>query len=141
MPPTILLVEDNPGDARLAKEALAEGNGSTQLFTVDDGAEALAYLERRAPYQNAIMPDLILLDLNLPRIDGREVLKYIKESESLRSIPVVVLTTSSSHEDIMNSYEQHANCYVTKPIELDEFFDTIHKIQSFWLHTAKLAKG
>lgn len=134
----ILLVEDNPGDARLTREALKEGKIKNNLHVVTDGAAALDFLRREGSHAGAPVPDLILLDLNLPRMDGREVLALIKEDEQLRRIPVVVLTTSEAEDDILRSYELHANCYVTKPVGLEQFLKVIRQIDSFWLEVVKL---
>ncbi len=118
-PIEILLVEDNPGDVRLTQEALTDGKVRNNMQVVEDGVEAVAFLRREGKYANASRPDLILLDLNLPKKDGREVLAEIKADEDLRRIPVVVLTTSKAEEDIFKAYDQHANCYITKPVDLD----------------------
>lgn len=134
----ILLVEDNPGDVRLTEEALREGKIKNRLFVVSDGVEALSYLRREGEYANSVMPDLILLDLNLPRMDGRQVLQNIKEDESLKSIPVVVLTTSDAEDDVLRSYNLHANCYITKPVDLDQFLTIVRSIENFWLSVVKL---
>jgi CheY-like chemotaxis protein len=135
----ILLVEDNPGDARLTLEAFKEGRVLNNIQVIGDGVEALAYLRRQGPnYRNAVQPDLILLDLNLPKMDGREVLEEIKADESLKRIPVVVLTTSAAEEDVARAYGSHANCYITKPVELDQFLSVIQSIDSFWLSLVKL---
>ena len=134
----ILLVEDNPGDVRLTEEVLKEAKIATRLNTVRDGEEAMAYVRREGPHAGASRPDLILLDLNLPRKDGREVLNELKADEELRRIPVIVLTTSMAEPDILMSYDLHANCYIHKPIEFEEFSNTIHAIQQFWLLTAQL---
>jgi chemotaxis family two-component system response regulator Rcp1 len=136
----ILLVEDNPGDVRLTVEALKEGKVLNRMSVAQDGVEALAFL-RRAPagrYAHAPRPDLILLDLNLPRMDGREVLNEIKQDANLRCIPVVILTTSQAEQDILESYELHANCYVTKPADLAQFMRVIQSIEDFWLTLVKL---
>ncbi len=137
-PIEILLVEDNPGDARLAKEALLDAKVHNNLHVVTDGLEALAFLNREAPYAEAPRPDLILLDLNLPRKDGREVLAYIKAEERFKRIPVVVLTTSEAEEDILKVYNLNANCYITKPVDLDQFIKVVRTIQDFWLTIVKL---
>lgn len=137
-PVNILLIEDNPGDVRLAQEAFREGNLHVQLEVVMDGLEAIKFLRKKAPYEEKITPDLILLDLNLPKKDGREVLSEIKEDTVLRRIPVVILTTSSAEQDILNSYNLHVNCYINKPVDFDRFFDIIQKIEDFWLRTAIL---
>jgi len=129
----ILLVEDNPGDARLTLEAFKEGKVLNHITVARDGVEALAYLRRQGPHSGAKTPDLILLDLNLPKKSGREVLAEIKEDEQLKSIPVVVLTTSADKEDIARAYSHHANCYVTKPVDLEQFLRAVHSIENFWL--------
>jgi chemotaxis family two-component system response regulator Rcp1 len=135
----ILLVEDNPGDARLTLEAFKEGKVLNNIRVMADGVEALAYLRREGPdYANAVQPDLILLDLNLPRKDGREVLAEIKADARLKKIPVVVLTTSADEEDVARAYGSHANCYITKPVDLDRFLSIVHSIDSFWLSLVKL---
>jgi CheY-like chemotaxis protein len=134
----ILLVEDNPGDARLTREAFKEGKVLNHLNVVGDGVQALAYLSKEGEYARAERPDLILLDLNLPKKDGREVLEEIKADPNLRRIPVVVLTTSEAEKDIVNSYELHANAYITKPVELDRFIDIVQSIENFWLTIVKL---
>ncbi len=134
----ILLIEDNPGDVRLAQEAFKEGNIDVNLEVVMDGLEAIRYLRKSPPYQTVITPDLILLDLNLPKKDGREVLGEIKNDVKLRCIPVVILTTSNAEQDILNSYNLHVNCYINKPVDFDRFFDIIQKIEDFWLRTAIL---
>jgi CheY-like chemotaxis protein len=138
IPVEILLVEDNPGDARLAREGLSECKISSNLHVVDDGVKAVAFLRRKGEYAKSPRPDLIVLDLNLPRKDGREVLREIKEDESLRVIPVVILTTSKAEEDILKSYSLHANCYVTKPLALQQFLDVIRSIEDFWFTIVKL---
>ena len=137
-PVDILLVEDNPGDARLAKEALVESKIKNNLFIVGDGEEALNFLFQQGAYINSPRPDLILLDLNLPKKDGREVLTEIKNNDNLKRIPVVILTTSSSEEDILKTYDLHANCYITKPLDLDQFVKVIKSIEDFWLTIVKL---
>ncbi len=129
----ILLVEDNPGDVRLTQEALKEAKVSNRMNVVTDGEEALHYLRRQDKFSNAVRPDLILLDLNLPKKDGREVLTEIKSDPNLRSIPVVVLTTSNAELDVVRAYDLHANCYVTKPVDLDQFLRVVREIESFWL--------
>ena len=129
----ILLVEDNPGDVRLTLEALREGKVKNNLFVARDGEEALAILRRQAPHAGAPRPDLILLDLNLPKKDGREVLAEIKADPELKCIPVVVLTTSKSEEDVLRSYELNANCYITKPVDLEQFIRVVRAIEDFWL--------
>ncbi len=137
-PIEILLVEDDPGDVRLTREALEEGKVRNTLTVARDGVEALEILRREGPHAKAPRPDVILLDLNLPRMDGREVLKAIKSDEKLRRIPVVVLTTSSAEEDVARSYDLQANCYVTKPIDLDQFMKVVKTIGEFWLEVARL---
>ena len=137
-PIEILLVEDNPGDARLAKEALKEAKVNNHLSVAKDGEEALEFLHRRGKHLEAPRPDLILLDLNLPRKDGREVLAEIKADAMLRRIPVVVLTTSQSEEDVTSVYNLSANCYVTKPADLEDYLKTIRCLEEFWLRVARL---
>jgi two-component system, chemotaxis family, response regulator Rcp1 len=134
----ILLVEDNPGDVRLTIEALKEGQVLHHLSVARDGVEALAFLRREGPHANAARPDLILLDLNLPRRDGREVLAEIKKDATLRRIPVVVLTTSKAQEDILRSYELHANSYIDKPVDLEQFISVVRALDAFWLSAARL---
>ena len=134
----ILLVEDNAGDARLTVEAFKEGRVLNNLTVVHDGVEALAYLRRQEPFADAVTPDLILLDLNLPRKDGRQVLAEIKADAQLMKIPVVVLTTSGAEDDIARAYASHANCYITKPVDLDQFLRVINSIETFWLSLVKL---
>jgi two-component system, chemotaxis family, response regulator Rcp1 len=137
-PIDILLVEDNQGDARLAEEALKESKVYNNLHTVSDGEEAIHFLNRIDGYTDAPRPDLILLDLNLPKKDGREVLEEIKSDDSLKSIPVVILTTSTAEHDILKSYNLHANCYISKPIDMDQFIKVVHAIESFWFTIVKL---
>lgn len=137
-PIDILLVEDNPGDVRLAKEALKESKVRNAIHVVGDGVEAMAFLRREGKYKDRSRPDLILLDLNLPKKDGREVLQEIKQDPELRRIPVVVLTVSSDEEDILKSYNLHANCYITKPINLNRFIKVVKSIENFWLTIVKL---
>jgi CheY-like chemotaxis protein len=132
-PIEILLVEDNPGDVRLTKEALKEAKVINNLTVLKDGEEALAYLRQQDHYANAKRPHLILLDLNLPKKDGRDVLAHIKADEALKRIPVVVLTTSQAEEDVLKSYSLHANCYITKPVDLDQFVRVVRSIEDFWL--------
>jgi CheY-like chemotaxis protein len=139
-PVDILLVEDNPGDARLMKEALAEAKIRNRLHLVADGVEALAYLRRQDPFAGAGRPDLILLDLNLPGKDGREVLAEIKGDQGLRRIPVVILTTSRAESDIARAYDLHANAYVTKPLDIEQFITVVKSIEEFWLTIVKLPK-
>ena len=133
VPAKILLVEDNPGDAELAREALKSSKFCNELFLVKDGIEALAFLRQEGEFRTVPRPDLILLDLNLPRKDGREVLKEIKGDSDLKTIPVVVLTTSKADEDIIRSYQLHANCYITKPLDLGQFFAVVKNIKEFWM--------
>ena len=137
-PVEILLVEDNAGDARLAQEALNEAKVSNRITWMKDGVEALAFLRGEGEYKGSIRPDVILLDLNLPKKDGREVLADIKEDEELRCIPVVVLTVSEAEEDILKSYNLHANCYIKKPLDLDQFLTVVRAIENFWLTIVKL---
>ena len=132
-PIDILLVEDNPGDADLAREALDGSKFHNQLHVVDDGEKAMAFLRRQGPYAAAPRPDLILLDLNLPRKDGREVLAEVKTDADLKRIPVVILTTSQAEADVLKTYNLGANCYVTKPIDLNQFLHVVQSIQNFWL--------
>jgi chemotaxis family two-component system response regulator Rcp1 len=139
-PIEVLLVEDSPGDVRLTKEAFKDAKVHINLHVASDGARAMAFLKREGEHSNAPRPDLILLDLNLPRKDGREVLAEIKESPTLKSIPVVVLTTSSSEADILRSYQLHANCYITKPVGLEGFLTVVKSIDSFWLSVVKLPR-
>lgn len=139
-PVEILLVEDNPADVRLTREALKEGKVRNNLSVVADGEAALAFLRRQGQYAAAPRPDLILLDLNLPRKDGREVLAEVKQDPALRQIPVVILTTSAADTDIARSYDLHANCYVTKPVQLDEFLSVVKSIDDFWLAVVKLPR-
>lgn len=137
----ILLVEDNPGDVRLTIEAMKEGGLTNRVVAVSDGDEAIQYLTGQGKFAGAPRPDLILLDLNLPRRDGREVLAEIKQHADLKRIPVIVLTTSQAETDILKAYNLHANCYVTKPVDLDRFWTVIRAIQDFWLNTARLPRG
>jgi CheY-like chemotaxis protein len=139
-PIEILLVEDNPGDVRLTRELLRDSKVHNALVAVDNGVEAMAYLRRQGNYRNAKRPDLILLDLNLPRKDGREVLAEVKQDADLMRIPVVVLTSSKADEDIQRSYDLHANCYVTKPVGLDQFAAVVQSIEDFWLAIVKLPR-
>lgn len=134
----ILLVEDNPGDVRLAQEALKESKVKNHLFVVQDGVEAMAFLHQQGEYATAPRPDLVLLDLNLPRKSGREVLAEIKTDENLKRIPVVILTVSRAEEDIMRAYNSHANCYITKPLDFNQFLKVTKTIEEFWLTIVKL---
>lgn len=136
----ILLIEDNPADVRLTQEALKEAKIATKLNVVTDGVEALDYLHQQGRHQAAVRPDLILLDLNLPKKDGRQVLAEIKTDEELKRIPVVVLTTSEAEEDIWKAYSLHANCYVCKPVDFQQFQKIVNSIEEFWLTVAKLPK-
>jgi chemotaxis family two-component system response regulator Rcp1 len=134
----ILLVEDNPGDVRLTREALKDGKIVNNLHVAEDGVDALAFLRREGKHHNAVRPELILLDLNLPKKDGREVLAEIKADKELKRIPVVILTSSAAEQDIVRSYNLHANCYVTKPVDLDQFINVVKSIEHFWLTVVKL---
>lgn len=140
-PIKILLIEDSEGDVRLVQEALKEGKLHNRLFVARDGVEGMDFLLKRGKYQDAVRPDLILLDLNMPKKDGREVLAAIKLHEDLKRIPVVILTTSSSEADILKTYNLHANCYIVKPLNLDEFIRVVRSIESFWLSIVKLPAG
>lgn len=137
-PIEVLLVEDNPGDVRLTREALREGKVRNRLHLAEDGVEALAFLRREEPFQDAVRPDVILLDLNLPRKDGREVLEEIKSDPDLRNIPVVVLTSSQAEQDIVRAYDLHANCFISKPVDLEQFITVVKSIESFWFTIVKL---
>lgn len=134
----ILLIEDNIGDVRLTQEAFKEGNIEINLEVTMDGVEAIKFLKKETPYEAVFTPDLILLDLNLPKRDGREVLEEIKTDETLKRIPVVVLTTSNAKQDILKTYNLHVNCYINKPVDFDKFSEIIQKIEDFWLTTAIL---
>jgi len=136
----VLLVEDSPGDVRLTREAFKDAKVLINLHVVPDGVEAMAFLGREGEHANAPRPDLILLDLNLPKKDGREVLEEIKVSPALRSIPVVILTTSASGSDIQLSYQSHANCYIAKPVDLEGFLKVVKSIDNFWLSVVKLPR-
>lgn len=129
----ILLVEDNEGDVRLTREALNEGRIRNRLSVVNDGEQALAFLRREGSHADAPRPDLILLDLNLPRLDGREVLAAIKQDPELKQIPVVVLTSSRAEQDLLRAYDLHANCFIGKPVAFEEFIDVVRSIEDFWL--------
>ena len=137
-PIDLLLVEDNASDVRLMKEAFKEGKLANRLHVVTDGVEAPAFLRRQGAYATVARPDVILLDLNLPKKDGREVLAEIKADELLRRIPVVILTTSTAEQDILKSYDLHANCYITKPVDLTQFLIVVRAIEDFWLQIVKL---
>lgn len=134
----ILLVEDNPGDVRLTKEAFKESKILNKLHVVSDGEEAMAYLNKKGKYKENIHPDLIILDLNLPRMNGREVLAKIKENNDLKRIPVVILTISEAEEDILKTYELYANCYITKPIDIIQFTKVVKSVSHFWFSIVKL---
>lgn len=137
-PVEILLVEDNPGDERLTREALKEGKVYNNFHWVKDGVEAIEFLRRKGKHASAPRPDIILLDLNLPKMDGREVLQEIKTDSDLKRIPVVVLTTSKAEEDVLRTYSLHANCYVTKPVDLEKFITVVKSIDAFWLTVVTL---
>jgi len=137
-PIEILLVEDNPADVRLTQEALLEEKLHNNLNVVNDGVEAIAYLRKQGKYSNSVRPDLILLDLNLPKKDGKEVLREIKNDDDLKLIPIVVLTVSKAEEDILKSYNLHANCYINKPLDLNQFSRVVKSIKDFWLTIVKL---
>jgi len=139
-PAEVLLVEDNPGDARLTQEALKEGKVLNVVHRASDGEEALEFLHREGTFADVPRPDLILLDLNLPKKDGREVLAEIKADPDLKRIPVVILTTSKAEEDILRTYDLHANCYITKPVDLDKFLEVVQSIEDFWLAVVQLPK-
>jgi CheY-like chemotaxis protein len=138
MPIQVLLVEDNPGDVRLTKEVFREANMDIHMHVASDGLEAMAFLRRQGAHAHAPRPDLILLDLNLPKMDGREVLIQIKKDERLKVIPTVILTTSHSQADIVKSYQLQANCYLSKPVQLEAFESLVKSINDFWLTKAKL---
>ena len=140
-PVEILLVEDNPGDYRLTQEALREGKVYNNLYWAQDGVEALEFLRKQGKYAGKPRPDIILLDLNLPKKDGREVLQEIKNDEALKRIPVVILTTSKAEEDVLRTYNLHANCYVTKPVDLEKFIVVVKSIDAFWLTVVTLPNG
>jgi two-component system response regulator len=134
----ILLVEDNPGDVRLTREALKEGKVWNHLHVVEDGEAAVAFMKQTGPYADAPRPDIILLDLNLPKKDGREVLAILKADEKLKRIPVVILTSSKADEDILRAYNMNANCYITKPVDFEQFIKVVKVIEEFWLTVVKL---
>jgi two-component system, chemotaxis family, response regulator Rcp1 len=138
MPIQLLLVEDSPGDVRLTQEAFHDTNTAVQLHVAADGVEAMAFLRQEGVHVHAPRPDLILLDLNLPKMDGRDVLAHIKDDEHLKTIPTVILTTSDAEVDVVKSYQLNANCYLSKPVELDEFENLVKSINDFWLTKAKL---
>lgn len=137
----ILLVEDNEGDVRLALEAMRDSKILNKIHHVSDGEEAMAFLHKEGKYANVPRPDLVLLDLNLPKKDGRQVLTEIKNDDNLKRIPVVVLTVSSAEEDILKSYDLHANCFITKPIDLNQFMIVVRSVEDFWLTIVKLPSG
>ena len=137
-PIEVLLVEDNPGDVRLTREALKDGKVSNNLSVMQDGVEALRFLRREGPYADAPRPDVVLLDLNLPKKDGRQVLQEMKADPALRTIPVVILTSSDAERDIADAYELQANCYITKPVDLDQFITVVRSIEDFWFSIVKL---
>ena len=137
----VLLVEDDPGDVLLIKEAFADNKVRNRLHVVSDGVEAIEFLRREGAHGDAPSPDLVLLDLNLPRKDGREVLDELKSDATLSRIPVIVLTTSAAESDILHSYDLQANCFITKPLDLDEYFSVVRSIEDFWLTTARLPSG
>jgi CheY-like chemotaxis protein len=140
-PVEILLVEDSPSDTELTVEALREARIRNHLSIAEDGVEALEFLRRQGKYAAAPRPDLIMLDLNLPRKDGREVLAEIKSDENLKTIPVVVMTTSRAEQDVLQAYKHHANCYITKPVDFDKFLGVVHSIESFWLMVVTLPQS
>jgi len=140
-PIEILLVEDNPGDVRLTQEVLNDGKVRNNMSVVKDGVDAVSFLQQTGEYADAPRPDIVLLDLNLPKKDGREVLAEIKADPDLKNIPVVVLTTSGAEQDIVKAYDLHANCYITKPVDLDQFIRVIRSIEDFWLTIVKLPRG
>lgn len=139
-PISILLVEDSEGDILLTTEALVEGRITNKLSVVKDGWEAIQYLEKNGKYSSSLTPDLVLLDVNLPKINGHEVLKFIKSKDHLKQIPVIMLTTSSSEKDIAASYQNSVNCYITKPVDSEEFIKTISSIKDFWISIVQLPK-
>jgi len=138
MPIEVLLVEDSPGDVRLTREALREANTSVHLHVATDGVDAMAFLRHEGSHARSPRPDLILLDLNLPRMDGREVLAQVKGDDDLKTIPTIILTTSEAEADIVKSYQLRANCYLSKPVQLDAFESLVKSINDFWLTKAKL---
>ncbi len=134
----VLLVEDNPGDVRLTQEAFKDGRINNELHIVTDGLDALDFLLQQGDYEDAPQPDIVLLDLNLPRMNGQEVLKNVKHDEDLRAIPIIVLTSSQAQEDVLDSYNLHANAYLTKPVDPDKFIDTVRSLEGFWLSVVRL---
>jgi chemotaxis family two-component system response regulator Rcp1 len=141
IPVNLLLVEDNPGDVRLTREALKDAKLKINLHVAVDGMEAMAFLRKQGKYASSPRPDLVLLDLNLPKKDGRQVLAEIKDDPDLKRIPVVIITSSKAEEDVLKSYNLHANCYVTKPLDLDQFITVVQSIEQFWLTIVKLPNG
>jgi two-component system, chemotaxis family, response regulator Rcp1 len=139
-PIDILLVEDSPGDVRLTKEALKDAKVLNNLYVTRDGVEAIEFLRRKGLYKDAVRPDIILLDLNLPKKNGQEVLAEIKNDEDLKQIPVVILTVSKAEEDILKSYKLHANCFIAKPVAFNDFMEVVKSIEDFWLTIVKLPK-
>jgi CheY-like chemotaxis protein len=137
----ILLVDDNEGDVLLTREALQDARIVNRISVAYDGVEALKFLRKQVPFRDSESPDLILLDINLPRMDGKEVLSIIKNDPDLKRIPVIMLTTSSSEKDILTSYDNHANCYITKPVDLERFMDVVRTIEDFWISIVKLPKS
>jgi chemotaxis family two-component system response regulator Rcp1 len=137
----VLLVEDSPGDVRLTREALKEGKVRNNLSVVSDGVEAMEFLRREGKYADAPRPDIVLLDLNMPRKDGREVLAEMKSDENLKRIPVVILTTSEAEQDILRTYDLHANCYLTKPVDLEQFISIVKSVEDFWLTIVQLPRN
>jgi CheY-like chemotaxis protein len=137
-PINILLAEDNPGDVRLTREAFKEGKIKNNLYVVGDGLEAMSFLRQEGAYHDVPIPDLILLDLNMPKMDGREVLEAVKTDPKLKQIPVIILTTSDAEIDILRSYELHANCYISKPVDLDKFIEVVKQIEEFWFSIVRL---
>jgi len=138
MPVDILLVEDNPGDVLLTQEAFREGDYSPRLSIAEDGEEALQFLKKQGCFRDAPRPDLILLDLNLPKKDGRELLADVKQDPELHQIPIIVLTTSSAEQDVRRAYNLHANCYLTKPLDMESFLRKVHAVEEFWLNVVRL---
>ena len=136
----ILLVEDNPGDVRLTQEAFANARVVNTLYVVKDGEAAIKFLRAESPHENAVRPDLVLLDLNMPRMDGREVLAEVEGDPALRLIPIVVLTTSEAEQDVLRSYELHANCCIRKPVDFEKFIEVIKSIEGFWFDVVKLPR-
>jgi len=140
-PVRVLLAEDNMADVRLTKEALKESKVKINLDVVNNGEEAMDYLKKNGKFKDVLKPDLILLDLNMPRKDGREVLKEVKEDKRLSTIPIVILTVSKNDEDILKTYQLHANCYITKPVDLSQFIEIVKNIESFWFTIVRLPNG